>query len=116
MQIVKEVSHMRKQACLMIQQRQEQMIAQDPKKEKWFKVGEEVLCWDFAYKTHYSEKLKSKWKGPYVIAIILLNRAYKIADQRGVLRIPINEDQLKLYNRQFLEPIVIIIDKPQKLI
>ncbi len=60
--------------------------------------------------------MKPKWKDPYVIAAILLNRAYKIANQEGVLRTSVNGDQLKLYNWWFLEPIVIITDKPQKLI
>ena len=74
------------------------MAAQDLKKEKWFRVGEEVLCWDSARETHYSGKLESKWKGPYDITVILLNRTYKIADQEGVLRMPVNKDRLKLYN------------------
>ncbi len=73
------------------------------------------MCWDSAHETHYSGKLKSKWKGPYIIAAILLNGAYKIADQGGVFRILINRDQLKLYNQRFLEPIVVITDKPQNL-
>ncbi len=31
----------------------------------------------------YSEKLELKWKGLYIIATILFNRTYKIADQGG---------------------------------
>ena len=116
LQIVKEILHIKKQACLMIQQRQEWMIAQDLKKEKWFRVGEEVLCWDFVCEMNYSEKMELKWKGSYVVAVILLNGAYKIADQGGILCTSINRDRLKLYNWQFLEPIVMITDKLQKLI
>ncbi len=92
------------------------MVVQDLKKEKQFRIGEEVLCWDSARETHYSGKLEPKWKGPYVIAAILLNRVYKIADQGGVLCMSVNRDRLKLYNRWFLEPIVMITDKPQKFI
>ncbi len=55
-------------------------------------MGKEVLCRDSARETHYSEKLKPKWKGPYIIAAILLNEVYKIADQEGVFCIPINGD------------------------
>ncbi len=44
MQIVEEVPHIREQACLMIQQSQEQMVVQDLKKEKRFRVGKKVLC------------------------------------------------------------------------
>ncbi len=55
-------------------------------------------------------------EGPYIIVAILLNEAYKIANQEGVLYMSVNGDQLKLYNWRFLEPIVMIIDKPQKLI
>ncbi len=36
------------------------MAAQDLKKKKWFRVGEEVLCWDSAHETQYSGKLKPK--------------------------------------------------------
>ena len=60
LQIVKKVPHIREQARLMIQQKQEWMIVQDPKKEKQFRVGEEVLCWDSACEIHYSGKLKLK--------------------------------------------------------
>ncbi len=88
------------------------MVAQDLKKEKWFRVGEEVLCRDSARKTHYSGKMKPKWKDPYVVAAILLNGAYKIADQGKVFHTPVNGDWLKLYNQRFLEPIVVITDKP----
>ncbi len=53
---------------------------------------------DSIRETHYNGKLEPKWKSPYVIAAILLNEAYKIADQEGVLRMPVNKDRLKLYN------------------
>ena len=44
-------------------------------------------------------KLEEKWKGPYTINAILLNGSYKIADQYGVLRTPVNGDRLKRYDR-----------------
>ena len=59
--------------------------------------------------------MKSKWKDPYIVTAILLNEAYKIADQGGVggvFHTPVNGDWLKLYNQRFLEPIVVITDKP----
>jgi len=92
------------------------MVVQDLKKENQFRVGEEVLCWDSTRKTYYSGKLELKWKSLYVVATILLNGAYKIANQGGVFHISVNEDRLKLYNRRFLEPIVVITDKSQELI
>jgi len=84
------------------------MIQQTPGKERRFIVGEEVLCCDSAKKLWYSEKLELKWKGPYQIAAVLLNGSYKIADQEGVLRTPVNRDRLKLYNWRSLELIVMI--------
>ncbi len=89
------------------------MVVQTLKKEKQFQVEKEVLYQKSVCETHYSGKLESKWKGPYVITTILLNRAYKIADQGGVLQAPVNRNQLKLYNQQSLEPIVVIEKKPQ---
>ncbi len=66
------------------------MMQQIPEKERRFIVGEEVLCRDLAKESWYSGKLAPKWKGPYQIAAVLLNGSYKIANQRGVLRISIN--------------------------
>ncbi len=74
------------------------MMQQILEKERRFIVGEEVLCHDLAKESWYSEKLELKWKGSYQIATVLLNGSYKIADQRGVLQMPVNEDRLKLYN------------------
>ncbi len=108
MSIVKEISHIREEARLMIQKVQDRMIQQTPGKERRFIVDEEVLCRDSAKKSWYSGKLEPKWKGPYQIAAVLLNGSYKIADQGGVLRTPVNGDRLKLYNWRSLELIVII--------
>ena len=84
------------------------MIQQTPGKERRFIVGEEVLCHDSAKESWYSEKLEPKWKGPYQIAAVLLNGSYKIEDQEGVLRTPVNGDRLKPYNHRSLEPIVMM--------
>ena len=84
------------------------MIQQTPEKERRFIVGEQLLCHDSAKESWYSGKLELKWKGPYQIAAVLLNGSYKIADQGGVLRTPVNGDRLKLYNHRSLELIVVI--------
>ncbi len=83
-------------------------MQQTPRKKRRFIVGEEVLCYDSAKKSQYSGKLEPKWKGSYQIAAVLLNGSYKITDQGGVLRTPINEDRLKSYNYRSLELIIII--------
>src|SRR6266540_1251931 len=108
MQIVEEVPHIRKEARRMIRHSQQRMIESDPKKEKLFYIGEEVLYHDVAKEKYYSGKLEEKWKGPYTINAILLNGSYKIADQYEVLRIPVNGDRLKKYDQQNLKPIVVI--------
>ena len=75
------------------------MIENNSKKEKLFYIGEEVLYHDAAKEKHYNGKLEEKWKGPYTINVILLNRSYKIADQYEVLRTPVNGNRLKRYDR-----------------
>src|SRR6266540_7502173 len=108
MSIVKGIPHIREEARLMIQKAQDRMIQQTSEKERRFIVGEEVLCHDSAKESWYSRKLELKWKGPYQIAAVFLNGSYKIADQGGVLRTPVNGNRLKPYNHRSLEPIVII--------
>jgi len=85
MSIVKEISHIREKARLMIQKAQDRMTQQTPEKKRRFIVGEEVLCHDSAKESWYSGKLEPKWKGPYQIAAVMLNGSYKITDQGGVL-------------------------------
>ena len=75
------------------------MIENDPKKKKLFYIGEKVLYHDVVKEKHYSGKLEKKWKGSYIINAILLNGSYKIADQYGVLRTPVNGDRLKKYDQ-----------------
>src|SRR6266498_2758489 len=111
MSIVKEIPHIREEARIMIQKAQDCMIQQTPEKERRFIVGEEVLCRDSVKESWYSGKLEPKWKGPYQIAIVLLNGSYKIADQGGVLRTPVNGDRLKPYNCRSLE-LIIVVTRP----
>ncbi len=75
------------------------MMENDLKKEKLFQIEKEVLYHDATKEKYYSGKLEEKWKGLYTINTILLNGSYKIADQYGVLHIPINSDCLKKYDR-----------------
>ena len=44
----------------MIQHSQQRIIKNDPKKEKLFQIGEEVLYHNTAKEKHYSGKLKEK--------------------------------------------------------
>src|SRR6266540_4265528 len=98
----------------MIWHSQQRMIENDPKKEKLFYIGKEVLYHDAAKEKHYSGKLEEKWKGPYMINTILLNRSYKIADQYGVLYMPVNSDHLKRYERRNLK-LIVVIEVTEKL-
>ncbi len=99
MQIVEEVPYIREEVRCMIWHFQQRMIENDPKKEKLFHIGEEVLYHDAVKEKHYSGKLEEKWKGPYTINVILLNGSYKIADQYGVLCTSINGNCLKKYDQ-----------------
>ena len=90
------------------------MMKNDPKKEKLFQIREEVLYHDVAKKKYYSDKLGEKWKGPYIINAIFLNRSYKIADQYRVLHTFINGDHLKRYDRQNLK-LIVVIEVKEKL-
>ena len=84
------------------------MIENNPKKEKLFYIGKEVLYHDTTKEKHYSGKLEEKWKGSHTINAILLNESYKIADQYRVLRTPVNGNRLKKYDQWNLKPIVVI--------
>ena len=90
------------------------MIENDPKKKKLFYIGKEVLYHNAAKEKHYSSKLKEKWKGSYIINVILLNGSYKIADQYVMLHIPVNGDRLKRYDRHNLK-LIVLIEVTEKL-
>ncbi len=54
-------------------------------------------------------KFALRRKGPYEIVAILGNGTYKLADECGTLKAPINGDLLKLYKGyEFLKLIVVI--------
>ena len=54
-------------------------------------------------------KFVPRRKGPYEVVAVLENGIYKLADEREILKTPINGDLLKLYKGyEFLELIVII--------
>ena len=72
-----------------------------------FKIGDQVTMWWISARTQ--GKFVPWRKGPYEVVAILENRTYKLADERGTLKAPINGDLLKLYkDYEFLESIVVI--------
>ncbi len=83
--IVEEIPYIREETRLMIKKVQDRIMQQTSRKERKFIVDEKMLCRDSTKESWYNRKLKLKWKGPYQIATVLLNRFYKIADQERVL-------------------------------
>ena len=72
-----------------------------------FKIGDQVTMWWTLARTQ--GKFVPQRKGLYEIVAILGNGTYKLADEREILKAPINEDLLKLYKGyEFLEPIIVI--------
>jgi len=72
-----------------------------------FKIGDQVTMWWTPARTQ--GKFVPQRKGPYEVVAILENETYKLADERGTLKAPINGNLLKLYKSyDFLELIVII--------
>ena len=72
-----------------------------------FKIGDRVTMWWILVRTQ--RKFVPKHKGSYEVVAILGNGMYKLADERGILKAPINRDLLKLYKGyEFMEPIVVI--------
>ncbi len=58
---------------------------------------------------HTQGKFVLRRKGPYEVVAILGNGTYKLADEHGTLKAPINGDLLKLYKGyDFIELIVVI--------
>ena len=75
--------------------------------KQMFKIENQVTMWWIP--AWIQGKFVSQRKGLYEVVAILGNETYKLADERGILKAPINGDLLKLYkNYEFLEPIVII--------
>ena len=72
-----------------------------------FKIEDQVIMWWIPAQTQ--GKFVPQRKGPYEIVAILENGTYKLADECGTLKTPINGDLLKLYKSyDFLEPIIVI--------
>ncbi len=109
MQIVEELPRLRDQAKLAIKRVQQSMKNAYPVKstKQKFKIGDQVTMWWTPARTQ--RKFVPRRKGPYEVVVILENGTYKLADERGTLKAPINRDLLKLYKSyEFLEPIVVI--------
>ena len=72
-----------------------------------FKIGDQITIWWTSAWTQ--GKFVPRHKGSYEIVAILENGTYKLADEYGTLKAPINRDLLKLYKSyEFMKPIVII--------
>src|SRR6266542_1505876 len=72
-----------------------------------YKLGDKVIMyWKLA---ETQGKFMSRRQGSYDIVGVLGNRTYKLADEKGVLKAPINGDLLKLYkDYSWMEPVVVI--------
>jgi len=72
-----------------------------------FKIRDQVTMWWIPTRTQ--GKFVPRCKGLYKIVAILENGTYKLVDERGTLKVPINGDLLKLYKGyNFLESIIVI--------
>ncbi|KAF0372164.1 retrotransposable element [Gigaspora margarita] len=61
-----------------------------------FKIGDQVLLYEFAKEKVHGDKLREKWKGPYFIHNYGPLRIYKIRTKdRKILKKLINTDRLK---------------------
>ena len=66
--------------------------------ETSFRIDDKVLLYYTDKKKQWTGKLEKKWKGPYYIHIVLLNRSYKLkAYSEQVLKTPFNRKLLKFY-------------------
>src|SRR6266545_2730063 len=109
LQIVEGLPRLRNRAKMAIKRAQQSMKNAYPVKftKQSFKIDDQVTMWWTPARTQ--EKFVPQRKGPYEVVAILENRTYKLADERGTLKAPINGDLLKLYkDYEFLEPIVVI--------
>ena len=109
MQIVEGLPRLRDRAKMAIKRAQQSMKNAYPVKftKQSFKIGDQVTMWWTPARTQ--GKFVPRRKGPYEVVAILGNGTYKLADERGTLKAPINGDLLRLYKSyEFLEPIVVI--------
>src|SRR6266540_518916 len=108
-QIVEGLPRLRDQAKMAIKRAQQSMknIYLLKSTKQIFKIGDQVTMWWTP--ARIQGKFVPRCKGPYEVVAILGNGTYKLVDERGTLKAPINGDLLKLYKGDdFLEPIVVI--------
>jgi len=104
---VPQIRQSAKDALLLNQRKITQAFGEDYK--NLFEVNDLVLMYDKAKDTSHSNKLADKWKGPYHITKVLPKGAYRIADNNGPIKNPINGNLLKLYKgRLDWQPIVLV--------
>jgi hypothetical protein len=91
-----------------VQQKQKSYHDQQQIRKVQFQIGDQVLMYNAAKDKQWSEKLESKWKGPFYIHNILPKGVYKLRTLEGkVLASPINVNLLKEYhNRQNWQPTI----------
>jgi len=109
MQIVEGLSRLHDRAKIAIKRAQQSMKnAYSVKSTKQrFKIGDQVTMWWTPTRTQ--GKFVPRHKGSYEIVAILENSIYKLADEHGILKVPINGDLLKFYKGyNFLELIIVI--------
>src|SRR6266498_2812333 len=97
MQIVEGLPRLRDRAKMAIKKAQQSMKNAYPVKftKQSFKIEDQVTMWWIPARTH--GKFVPRCKGPYEVVAILENDSYKLADERGTLKAPINRDLLRLY-------------------
>src|SRR6266542_4613273 len=109
MQIVEGLPRLRDRTKMAIKRAQQSMKNAYPVKstKQTFKMEDQVTMWWTPTRTQ--GKFVPRHKGSYEIVAILENSIYKLADEYGTLKAPINRDLLKLYKSyEFMELIVII--------
>src|SRR6266498_39165 len=109
MQIVEGLPRLHDRAKMAIKKAQQSIKNAYPVKftKQKFKIGDQVTMWWTSARTQ--GKFVPRHKGPYEVVAILENGTYKLADECGTLKAPINGNLLKLYkDYEFLELIVII--------
>ena len=109
MQIVKGLLRLRDRTKMAIKRAQQSMKNAYPVKstKQTFKMEDQVTMWWTPTRTQ--GKFVPRHKGSYEIVAILENSIYKLADEHGILKVPINGDLLKFYKGyNFLELIIVI--------
>ncbi len=100
---------LRDRAKMAIRRAQEKMKNAYPVQmtKQSFKIGDKVTMYWKPAETQ--GKFVPRRRGPYDIIGVLGNGTYKLADEKGVLKAPINGDLLKLYkDYSWMEPVVVI--------